>query len=289
MEGDMVNMQNRTSLADQVFTRVANRVPGPEKEKESLVKKPQERTLFTDYSLPNLIVQLLTEPLTTLDIQLASEKTEHKMAGKMISHHAIIREAGKGNIALLYLDAEVIQDDENYDYGSRLSYFGGILANNHYKSIFVFSNGEKPAFQFKEMRRQWLEDSEIFEKAEFLLDDDIKHFEKLDKEILVSRLQDWFGLSEEADADDPEEKERANISRLRDLINEHFNEDELRNLVMDLPVEYDNLGGMNKVAKIRELVLNSKRHGYFSDLVKLCKEKRPKEMESWEEIEDSLD
>lgn len=287
----MVNMQNRTSLADQVFTGVGNRIGGPETErvKTPLAKEPKKITLFTDYSLPDLIVQLLTEPLTTLNVQLASEKTEHKMAGKMISHHAIMREADKGHIALLYLDAEVIEDDENYDYGSRLSYFGGILANNHYKSIFVFSNGEKPAFQFKEMRRQWLEDSEIFEKAEFFLDDDIKHFEKLDKEILISRLQDWFGLSVEADADDPEEKERFNTSRLRDLINEHFNEDELRNLVMDLPVEYENLGGKNKVAKIRELVLNSKRHGYFSELVKLCKEKRPKELASWEEIEDSLD
>ncbi|MCL4267631.1 MAG: hypothetical protein KJ069_30945 [Anaerolineae bacterium] len=47
----------------------------------------------------------------------------------------------------------------------------------------------------------------------------------------------------------------ADLKVLRDLIREHFSEDGLWMLCLDLGIEFDNLGGIDARAKIWELVL----------------------------------
>lgn len=61
---------------------------------------------------------------------------------------------------------------------------------------------------------------------------------------------------------------------LRKVLNDSFNEDELRDLCFDLQIDYDSLPGSGKAAKARELVTYSERHGRYADLVRRVKELR---------------
>lgn len=65
------------------------------------------------------------------------------------------------------------------------------------------------------------------------------------------------------------------LRQLRDLIREHFSEDELRYLCISLGIEFDNLGGFSIGAKSWELVLYMRRHGRLDELVDLCRQVRP--------------
>lgn len=70
--------------------------------------------------------------------------------------------------------------------------------------------------------------------------------------------------------------ESPGLPKLRDLIVEHFNDDELRDLCFDLGVKYDSLGGGNTASKARELIAHMDRIGRLVDLVKACRRLRPK-------------
>lgn len=69
-----------------------------------------------------------------------------------------------------------------------------------------------------------------------------------------------------------EETEIALVSR---YIDEFFNENELGNLAFDMGVKYENLPGVAKDRKGRELVDYMRRHGRLYALVEMCREKRP--------------
>lgn len=66
-----------------------------------------------------------------------------------------------------------------------------------------------------------------------------------------------------------------NLERLEALMDEGFNNEEIRSLCLALSVDYDNLGAENKRGKIRELVLLMNRTGRLPDLVNKCQVERP--------------
>ena len=64
-------------------------------------------------------------------------------------------------------------------------------------------------------------------------------------------------------------------ANLRDLLNEHFNDAELRQLCFDLTIEYENLPGDTRLAKAQVLVQHCLRHNRLSELADRCRELRP--------------
>jgi hypothetical protein len=60
------------------------------------------------------------------------------------------------------------------------------------------------------------------------------------------------------------------LAGLRQKIEEHFNLDELANLVFELNINYENLPGETLQAKSRELVNYAQRHNILRRLVELC-------------------
>lgn len=66
-----------------------------------------------------------------------------------------------------------------------------------------------------------------------------------------------------------------NKERLIALMDEAFNDQEIRDLCPALHEDYDNLAGENKRGKIRELVLLMNRTGRLPDLVSKCQAERP--------------
>lgn len=65
-------------------------------------------------------------------------------------------------------------------------------------------------------------------------------------------------------------------SRLRQLIFELFNEDELRSLCSDLDVHYDGLPGRGTEAKAHDLVHYMRRRQRLAELLEVCRQLRPK-------------
>jgi|GEM_PF-5858671 len=73
-----------------------------------------------------------------------------------------------------------------------------------------------------------------------------------------------------------ETSQQVDVARLRQLLADYFDENELRDLCFDLRIGYDSLTGEGKTAKARELVAYCDRHGSIPDLVEKCYELRPK-------------
>lgn len=65
-------------------------------------------------------------------------------------------------------------------------------------------------------------------------------------------------------------------SQLRPFMAKYFNKSELRNVCVDLHVDYENLLGEGKGDKARELVLYLERRGRLDELIKICVQRRPK-------------
>lgn len=85
---------------------------------------------------------------------------------------------------------------------------------------------------------------------------DLRESSSANPKLSISQLQNGLQPSRE---------------KLRMLLVERFNEDEIRTLCFDLEIDYEVLPGIGKAGKVRELVLYCIRHNRFSDLiVKLC-------------------
>lgn len=69
--------------------------------------------------------------------------------------------------------------------------------------------------------------------------------------------------------------EEWDLTQLRKVLKEQFNEGELRNLCFDLNIDYDSLPGEGKADKARELVAYCKRHGCIPELIEKVKRRRP--------------
>jgi hypothetical protein len=65
------------------------------------------------------------------------------------------------------------------------------------------------------------------------------------------------------------------LARLNLTIEDHFNEAELQNLCFHLGVDYENLGGQGKAARVQALVSQLHRNGRIGDLIQTCRELRP--------------
>lgn len=65
------------------------------------------------------------------------------------------------------------------------------------------------------------------------------------------------------------------VAQLRRMINDTFNEEELRTLAFDLQVDYESLPGQGKAAKARELVAEIGRSDRIPELVSDCAKMRP--------------
>lgn len=64
------------------------------------------------------------------------------------------------------------------------------------------------------------------------------------------------------------------LPALRDLINQHFSAEELRQLCFGLSIEYENLPGGTRLAKVQPLAQYSPRHSQLPDLCQHCRQKR---------------
>jgi hypothetical protein len=64
-------------------------------------------------------------------------------------------------------------------------------------------------------------------------------------------------------------------TRLRQLLSTYFDEGELRTLCFDLDIEYDDLPGVGRSNKVRELVGYLERHSRIYDLLEVGKRLRP--------------
>lgn len=71
-------------------------------------------------------------------------------------------------------------------------------------------------------------------------------------------------------------KEPSIYVQLRDQIADKFNQDELRAIVFDLGLDWDELAGSRKTILIQDLIIQLARNGRLVELVELLKRKRPK-------------
>lgn len=74
---------------------------------------------------------------------------------------------------------------------------------------------------------------------------------------------------------DNEKSEQNYPGKLRRILDTYFNETELRNLCLDINVDYDSLSSGGKADKARELVRYCDRHGCIPDLVNAINKDRP--------------
>jgi len=72
------------------------------------------------------------------------------------------------------------------------------------------------------------------------------------------------------------ELDHANLVKLFQKVDRHFNDSELRDLCFQLDVDYEDFGLVGKRAKARELVTMMDRHGRLPDLTTLTAQLRPK-------------
>ena len=63
------------------------------------------------------------------------------------------------------------------------------------------------------------------------------------------------------------EESSATLSTLRQLIDQHFNLDEIHELCTDLGIDYEHLRGETKPPKIEALLSHCQRHGRLPDLI----------------------
>lgn len=68
---------------------------------------------------------------------------------------------------------------------------------------------------------------------------------------------------------------RKHLTRLREILDTHFSDGELRTICFDLDVEYNNLPGEGKADKARELIAYLERHGQIGELVETGRQLRP--------------
>ena len=80
-------------------------------------------------------------------------------------------------------------------------------------------------------------------------------------------------------------KQPAQLSAIRQLIIDHFDESELRTLCFDLGIDYESLPGRGKAEKARELIAYCLRTNELEDLLQACEKARPKV--AWPQITDN--
>ena len=85
----------------------------------------------------------------------------------------------------------------------------------------------------------------------------------------IEQGETWIGLGFE-------QTNRADLSNLVNLLNRHFDLNELEELAFYLNIRFDDISGESKTSKTRELVLYLERRDRIAELVQKFKELRPK-------------
>ena len=98
--------------------------------------------------------------------------------------------------------------------------------------------------------------------------------ERIDLDVLEQAKRVMLRWLEETRLSSPEQT--INLKRLANLLNETFNDNELRSLCFDLDEDYDNIDGQTKRNKIEELVQKLKRQGRLPELMEQYRRLRPK-------------
>lgn len=108
--------------------------------------------------------------------------------------------------------------------------------------------------------------------------------------ITVYQATDWIGstrLRTEADDEEPRGKlaitvesrplgnGEVNLMRLREALDDGYNDSELRDLCFELGIDYEDLPGDGQSAKARELVLYARRRNLMAQLVALVMRDQP--------------
>jgi hypothetical protein len=75
--------------------------------------------------------------------------------------------------------------------------------------------------------------------------------------------------------DEQQTPQKVDRVRLRRILAEYFNDDELRDLSFDMSIDYESLPGVGKASKARELIAFVERYGRFQDLVEHTRSLRP--------------
>ena len=278
----MDNIKTPAAQANHGLTVLANRyqdVTGPPIEAETAAAPlpTSASDTLTNLYLPEELKELLEKPLTMLQLQLEATETFHKLEKKIIRHYSIRSPVGK--IVLIYLQPEVVQDPSP-SYWGQIFYFGTLFAAE-YKSIFIFSVSENVELVYKEALKDL---QEGFEKADLLLKDAIEVLQNPDIKVVVNELKDRFGLPEQTDTASVEKERTYDTVKLSELISEYFVLKELKDLCFSLQeyVEFDNLEGEGKDAKVQDLVGHAFRHGYLPQLVEYCGKVR--DHVAWQEV-----
>lgn len=98
--------------------------------------------------------------------------------------------------------------------------------------------------------------------------------ERIDLDVLKQAKRVMLHWLEETRLSSPERP--INPKRLADLLDETFNDNELRSLCFALDEDYDNIGGQTKRNKIEELVQKLNRQGRLPELMEQYRHLRPK-------------
>jgi tetratricopeptide (TPR) repeat protein len=69
--------------------------------------------------------------------------------------------------------------------------------------------------------------------------------------------------------------DKSSRAQLRRVLDEYFNETELRNLCFDMGIDYEGLSSGGKADKARELIAHCERRGQVDELERRCRELRP--------------
>jgi len=70
-------------------------------------------------------------------------------------------------------------------------------------------------------------------------------------------------------------KEEEQRTKLKNFLDTHFNDDEIKVVCFEMDIEYGELSGNNSSIKKTELILYCERRSIITQLVKVCRGKRP--------------
>ena len=139
----------------------------------------------------------------------------------------------------------------------------------HLRAAHAIEASAAVRFQLEKQIEQAESDRQTIEQQIDALDDEINGARQVPPPKPGASVQDAGATPQE------EALEQECLTGLRRILDEHFNDGELRTLCFDLDVDYDDLPGTAKADKARELINYLKRRKDIPHLVRVGKQQRP--------------